>query len=206
VRRHVVTLLMPLPIAIVLATSASWAPWMGIPSPISGPLPQPAAAVAFGSAFLLGWLLYRQRDLLQVWSPGWAVHAVLATAASAVSIWMLGPSGESQQFSGSARLAYALVYTFSGWSWVVAITGFCVRRLSAPGESWRYLADASYWMYLVHLPLVMALQVVVMQWPLHWSIKFPLIVAATFALLLASYKYLVRGTFIGMWLNGRRYP
>ena len=35
VRRHAVTLLMPLPIAITLALSASWAPWTGIPSPIT---------------------------------------------------------------------------------------------------------------------------------------------------------------------------
>lgn len=201
-RHHATTLLMPLPIALMLATSSSWMPWTGIPSPIVGPLPQPEAVVAFGSAFLLGWLLYRQRELLQVWSASWAAQALLASVASATSIWMLHASGE-QPFSESSRLGFALVYTFSGWSWVVAITGFCVQRLDAPSACWRYLADASYWMYLTHLPLVMALQVVVMRWPLHWSIKFPLIVAATFALLLVSYRYLVRGTFIGAWLNGK---
>lgn len=203
-RSHATTVLMPLPIALVLATSSSWVPWTGIPSPLAGPLPQPGAVVAFGSAFLLGWMLYRQRDLLQVWSASWVAHAVLAGAASAASIWMLGAPGDQQPFSDSRRLAYALVYTFGGWSWVVAITGFCLRKLSAPSKSWRYLADASYWMYLVHLPLVLALQVVVMRWPLHWSIKYPLIVAATFALLWLSYRYLVRGTFIGAWLNGKR--
>jgi peptidoglycan/LPS O-acetylase OafA/YrhL len=200
----VLTLLMPLPISIVLARDASWMPWTGIPSPLAGPLPEPAAVVAFGSAFLLGWLLYRQREMLRVWSTTWAVHAVFAGAASAASLWMLARSGEPHGFSPSARLVYALVYTFSGWSWVAAITGFCVRNLSAPSARWRYLADASYWIYLVHLPLVMALQVVVMRWPLHWSIKFPMIVAVTTVLLLASYQYLVRGTVIGAWLNGAR--
>lgn len=199
VRRHALTALMPLPVALVLARDPNWMPWTGVPSPLAGPLPEPAALVAFGSAFAVGWLLYRQRQLLQVWANSWGVHAVLAAAASTASIWML-------QVGEFSRLAYALAYVFSGWSWTVAITGFCIGRLSAPSERWRYLADASYWMYLVHLPLVMALQVLVMQWPLHWSIKFPLIVLATFSLLLATYQYLVRGTFIGAWLNGRRYP
>jgi len=45
-----------------------------------------------------------------------------------------------------------------------------------------------------------------MRWPLHWSLKFPLILAITAALLLTSYHYLVRDTFIGKLLNGRRYP
>jgi peptidoglycan/LPS O-acetylase OafA/YrhL len=203
---HATTVLMALPIGFVLATNSRWLPWSGIPSPIAGPVPQPDAAVAFGCAFLLGWLLYRQRGLLQVWSSSWIVHAILASVASAASLWMLLATGEQLHSSELHRLAYALVYAFSGWSWVVAITGFCLQRLSEPGKVWRYLADASYWMYLVHLPLVMALQVVVMDWPLHWTIKFPSIVMVTFGLVLVSYRYCVRGTFIGAWLNGRSPP
>ena len=41
--------------------------------------------------------------------------------------------------------------------------------------------------------------------PLHRTVKYPLQVAATLVLLL-SYRYLVRSTFIGATLNGRRYP
>src|SRR5690606_34761147 len=155
---------------------------------------------------VLGWMLYRRRDLLQIWGNTWLVHAILAAAASAISIWLLGPPERTDALAGvTERIVYLLCYTFSAWSWVVAITGFSIRHLSAPSRAWRYLADASYWMYLVHLPLVMALQVLVMRLPVHWSIKFPLIVVVAFLLLLASYEYLVRSTFIGEWLNGRRH-
>jgi ABC-type multidrug transport system ATPase subunit len=60
-------------------------------------------------------------------------------------------------------------------------------------------------MYLAHLPVVFALQLTVLDWPLHWSIKFPLIVGAAVALLLLSYHYFVRNTYIGEILNGRKY-
>jgi ABC-type multidrug transport system ATPase subunit len=70
----------------------------------------------------------------------------------------------------------------------------------------RYVADASYWIYLVHLPLVAALQVWVGDWPLHWSVKYPLIVLTALALLLLSYHWLVRDTPVGQLLNGRRHP
>jgi fucose 4-O-acetylase-like acetyltransferase len=53
--------------------------------------------------------------------------------------------------------------------------------------------------------LVCVLQVWVADWNLHWSVKFPHILSIAFAALLASYHYLVRYTFIGAVLNGRRY-
>ena len=39
----------------------------------------------------------------------------------------------------------------------------------------------------------------------HWSLKFPLLIAMTLTLLLASYHWLVRFTFIGRALNGKRH-
>ena len=69
----------------------------------------------------------------------------------------------------------------------------------------RYVADASYWIYLVHLPIVVVFQVLVGHLSWHWTLKFPLILAASFAVLFVSYRYLVRSTFIGQMLNGRRY-
>jgi peptidoglycan/LPS O-acetylase OafA/YrhL len=68
----------------------------------------------------------------------------------------------------------------------------------------RYAADASYWLYLVHLPIVIALQVAVsrLDWP--WPVKFAAILVVVFPLLFASYQLLVRSSFVGAVLNGRR--
>jgi len=70
----------------------------------------------------------------------------------------------------------------------------------------RYLADSSYWLYLAHLPLVFFLAGAFAKVPWHWAIKFPLILAITMTVLLVSYHYLVRPTWLGEILNGRRYP
>jgi peptidoglycan/LPS O-acetylase OafA/YrhL len=67
------------------------------------------------------------------------------------------------------------------------------------------MADASYWIYLVHYPIVLTLQDLLADVPLHWSIKFPAIVAVTVGFSLLTYHYLVRFTIIGRVLNGRRY-
>jgi peptidoglycan/LPS O-acetylase OafA/YrhL len=67
------------------------------------------------------------------------------------------------------------------------------------------MADASYWMYLMHLPLITALQVLMITWPMHWVIKLPLILGVTTAFLLVTYHFGVRATFLGAFLNGRRH-
>ena len=103
------------------------------------------------------------------------------------------------------RMAYGLAYCTASWCWMFGLVGAALRFLSRENAVMRYLADASYWMYLWHLPLVFALQAVVMHWHLHWSIKAPLILGVATALLLLSYRCLVRGTWVGLVLNGRRH-
>jgi peptidoglycan/LPS O-acetylase OafA/YrhL len=68
------------------------------------------------------------------------------------------------------------------------------------------VADASYWIYLVHLPLVLALQTAFAKADLPAGVKYALILAIALPLLFASYQVLVRRTFIGAILNGRRAP
>ena len=41
-------------------------------------------------------------------------------------------------------------------------------------------------------------------WP--WAAELALVLVATLAILLPSYDLLVRNSFIGAWLNGRRKP
>ena len=49
------------------------------------------------------------------------------------------------------------------------------------------------------------MQVAIQNLPLHWSIKYPFILAVAMAVLFGSYHTLVRYTMIGEVLNGRRY-
>ena len=70
----------------------------------------------------------------------------------------------------------------------------------------RYIADSSYFLYLLHLPVLAFFAAWWNPLPWHWTIKFPLQIAATLGVLFVSYRYLVRSTFIGATLNGRRYP
>jgi peptidoglycan/LPS O-acetylase OafA/YrhL len=86
----------------------------------------------------------------------------------------------------------------------LGLIGLFHRFFAEPRPAMTWLADASYWMYLVHVPLVMVAQLLVRQWPLLAEVKFVLILAAVTLLLLVSYRWCVRYTPIGSLLNGPR--
>jgi peptidoglycan/LPS O-acetylase OafA/YrhL len=98
---------------------------------------------------------------------------------------------------------YALGYGVAAWAWTLGLLGLSLRFLSGFSPARRYLADASYWMYLAHLPLVMALQVATARVDSPWWIEYPLALGIAFALLLASYHWLVRDGALGRLLSGR---
>ncbi len=68
----------------------------------------------------------------------------------------------------------------------------------------RFMSDSSYWIYIIHLPLIFALQYPMMD--KDWSLltKYAATMSATVAVGVLSYLLLVRWTPIGWMLNGRR--
>jgi glucan biosynthesis protein C len=84
------------------------------------------------------------------------------------------------------------------------VIGVALRFLSGFSATRRYVADASYWLYLIHLPIVMALQVAVstLDWP--WPVKFAAILLVAIPAMFVSYQLLIRYSVIGAVLNGRR--
>jgi ABC-type multidrug transport system ATPase subunit len=199
------------PIFAVLYFKADWPVWFGIPTPDTGLLPKIPGAVGFGTAFAFGWVLHRQTSLLSVLEKQWSVNLGLAVGLTTACLAIVGISPNTSApfvIEGGAgmRALYAACYTASIWYWTFGIVGAAMRFCSGLSPMRRYLADASYWLYLGHLPIVFALQALVVKMPLHWTIKFPAIIAVTLSVLLVSYHYLVRPTFIGAILNGRKYP
>ena len=208
IKTRLAPLLLAVPIAASLHASPWWHQWMGIPAPILGLVPNFPALLAYGGAFLVGWFFHRQQDCLRLLATDWRLYVAGALFGTMTALYIVGttPRFGPLNLDSVERLGFAGAYTFALWCWSFAVIGMGVRYLDAPSGRWRYLADASYWMYLIHMPIVCLLQAWLLRWPLHWSVKLAVILAITAAILLSSYRYLVRATFVGKFLNGRRYP
>jgi glucans biosynthesis protein C len=66
------------------------------------------------------------------------------------------------------------------------------------------MAESSYWVYLVHLPLIGAVGLLLREWHLAAEWKMLLNIGITTLLSVASYHWLVRHKPIGTFLNGPR--
>jgi glucans biosynthesis protein C len=210
----------PLLLAVPLFAVFALKGWGGHPGPPVLLLPDWGALALYGAVFGFGWLLQRQRDLILTLQNLWPVHIALAIGMTLISVWMVAagrsgallPTGNellvnSTAFeSHRALLLHAAAYTLGTCFWMFGLVGAAVRYLSSAGPVRRYLADSSYWLYLVHIPVLYFFQTFFAPFDWHWSIKYSLSIAGTMPILLVSYHYLVRPTFIGAVLNGRRRP
>ncbi|MDX1373093.1 MAG: acyltransferase family protein [Nitrososphaeraceae archaeon] len=68
----------------------------------------------------------------------------------------------------------------------------------------RYFSDSSYWFYLIHFPIVVTLQIVLLDVNVNLWLKFIFIIVFTTAFSTVTYHLFVRFTWIGTLLNGVR--
>lgn len=200
--------LLAMPVAWALYAHPYWMMWFGVPTPDTGFAPNRPALVTYGAAFALGWLIHRQHlVLLPRIQRAWGVSLAMAVAGTVycLATTSLDPFVSPVPF-GTVKLRFAAAYAVGLWSWAFALLGMGLRFLGESSARRRYLADASYWIYLAHLPLVLGLQLLIRDWPLPWPFKFAFLMCVTMVLLLVSYHWFVRPTFVGALLNGRRYP
>lgn len=195
------------PLAVALYLDPKWIAFFAVLTPDAGLVPNTAALVGFGLAFGLGFLLDRRRDLLDriaAWSPLFLIVAVVAGVAAYGLAG--GPSLEPMAEPTDQKAIAAAVTALAVYASAFAVMGLCLRFLSGYSAVRRYLADASYWVYILHLPLVMLAQVWVQNWAGPWWLKLGGVSLGVFAVCLITYELLVRHGFIGSWLNGRRIP
>jgi peptidoglycan/LPS O-acetylase OafA/YrhL len=159
--------------------------------------------------FAFGWMLFRHRDLVPTFGREWRWYLIAANlAVLPVVVGLVVKGAEVERAGGDVsglRLgahAASVLYT---WLMIVGLWGAFLHWFSAPSAWVRYLADSAYWCYLASLTPIIALQFAVSGWPLPGLVKGALVTVATVVVLLASYEWCVRYTFVGAILNGRKY-
>lgn len=194
-----------LPAATAFYLSPAWKMWFGVETPDTGLIPNGLAVAAFTTAFTFGWWLHRRSDLIAHLASRCWLYAVAAAAGTIWCLMTAGPTPVLTPTTGHDHPLYCLVYPLTAWSWAFALIGGAHLILHRENPAIRFVADASYWVYIIHLPLVLLFQYLVkgQDWPV--AAKIAAVLFGTLAVALLSYRLFVRYSFIGTILNGRRH-
>jgi glucans biosynthesis protein C len=203
-KSDLITAVLIIPVAIAFYLNNNWVIWLGIQTPDTGLIPNAMALAGYSTAFAFGWWLNRRTDLL--------VHLANRTfvygfAAMLGTWWCLGHVGISPVVPGIAgheHPVYCVIYPLTAWAWTFALIGLARILIKRENPMLRYVSDASFWIFIVHLPLLMVFQYLVKD--LNWEVEYKaaVVIGGTIAMGLLSYQIMVRYTFIGAILNGRR--
>jgi glucan biosynthesis protein C len=195
--------LLPLLIALPTAGTLSLMKGLDAETPVDF-VPQPRILLFYAVFLALGWWLHRQPELVpalgrRLWIPALAAIVVLPLLGRAVEAQVSGAG------SGSRGEALALSGLFCGCT-VSLFLGLFVRFAESPRPWIAWISDASYWSYLLHLPVTVALQIWVVDkaWP--GPLKYAVVLGGTLVVCFGTYRLFVRHTWIGAALNGKRLP
>lgn len=196
----------PLALAIPTAVAVRWmGGWeeMGdvVESPTTTFVPDLVVLSYHAGFYAFGWLLHRNRDVLPALSRNGVAFVVVGIALRGAAAWVKFFSDVPEEI---ATLAIQLLSAGFTWLMVLGLIGVCERTFVEDAFWLRYVADASFWCYLVH-PI-----------PLHWIhlatdqvyapalLKYAGTVTALLAVLFASYAWFARYSIVGEVLHGPR--
>ena len=199
------------PILFVQFNVYNW----GLGTPLSIFLPFPFFLIGclelnmvmiYGLFFSAGWVLDRHPNSLYIMSERYRFNLTLGCLGALISF------GLEQQFllqvnhplRWLAKSSALFIYACGSVSLSLGFIGFFIKKFPHENRVWRYISEASYWIYLTHLPVVFYLQAALapLGWP--WWFKLLSTSVVTFLTLTITYHFAVRTTIIGRILNGKR--
>ena len=180
-----------------------------------------ANPMATGLYFALGFSLYGNSSLFEflksrfqyyfyVGLTGFVMLMFLQFNNQILDIYALDETISGKEYWGLISEAFlhlsVLLKTICAILFSYAFIGLAESRFSAYSSKLRFVSDGSYWIYLIHLPVVSFLTFSMFKIPVWIEIKFFVAIIVSAIIGLITYKYLVRSTLIGVLLNGKRIP
>ena len=177
--------------------------WFGVDTSASGLIPRIAPFILYGMYFTLGWFIYRQVGLLKNIEKFRSSNLILGISLIVLLIVLnLLLADPSPSNAGLILALLNALYAFASITTAFAFIGYMMTYFSSSSQKVRYLSDASYWGYLIHLPIIGFFQIIVAAYEITWALKLILILVPSTILVMVSYKYCVRNTWLGLLLNG----
>lgn len=159
----------------------------------------------YGLFFALGLAIFQKPALLQQMDPH-RLFYVLIGGISYGFYYACFPTSllPETQPQGLLKFCLTVFEAISAVLWTIATLLYARRWFNFSHRFLRYLSQVSYWVYLVHLPLLFFLQFLLTDLSLPLLVKFLLSSVGTIALCLLSFHLLVSWNGLAKMVGGRQ--
>jgi len=177
------------------------------PDTSAGLLPMAHVLAYYGIFFGFGAMLHSVPGGAERIGRGWWLTLPLAAALFFPVMYVRFEAGAAGRLGLGPSSVHALASAgevLYVWLMILGLMGFFRVMLARERSGVRYVSDASYWLYLAHMPLIILGQLALSHVDLPAGVKVLALATVTTALLLLVYELGVRYTIIGTILNGKR--
>ncbi len=171
---------------------------------------------ASSAYFLFGYSLYKDEGYFKFIVSNWKKYLLIGLVISCLFLILENFSHSNLNY----RLSPQELNDFQDLMWLanqpikvsgaifisIGLIGLFESQLRGFNSIGRFLSDSAYWMYLIHLPVVNFVSFYMFQFDVIPEIKFLISIFITLFITLITYKIFVRSTYLGILLNGRKYP
>lgn len=180
-----------------------------VESPFPAPdklLPQLWAFGFFGLFFALGYWIFSTQDFIDRFQPYVAILFIASLLLYAGYYFFMPKefTFPSIPFEFPQNIIVKLCEAYiSVWMTLVCLVAG-KRYVNSHSRTMRFFSDSSYWIYIIHLPVLFAVQYQLMDKDWGLLAKYSASVGITLLIGVVSYVLFVRWTPIGWMLNGRK--
>jgi glucan biosynthesis protein C len=174
-----------------------------LPSIWTGFVIPPEQLLYYGTFFIFGWILERRRDTFLSFSKYYKLFLTSGTLLSIVVLYFLNVYWKLPGFS-PMHMVLKMLFAFQTMLLVIGFLGLFTQAFRKQSLFWTYIAQSAYWVYLVHLPVVMITQLVLVKTDIPGVLRFPIVILSGLFFSFITYHYMVRSTWIGQLLNGKK--
>jgi glucans biosynthesis protein C len=164
------------------------------------PIPQ---FLYYGFFFGLGWLLHYHKDFFHSLKHHYLFCTIAGTLLSIAVVIGLNVHPNFLENVGF-RVGLKLAFSLQTILLTIGLIGVFLKFFDAPTFIGQYISSSAYWVYLIHMPIMLGLQLILISSPVPGLLRFPIVIIGCLFLSFVSYHYLVRSTWIGLMLNGKR--
>jgi peptidoglycan/LPS O-acetylase OafA/YrhL len=167
--------------------------------------PHPPSLLYYGAFFMLGYVLHHYRDVLPALAGRFFVWAGLSAVMFPLALYASHLDNAVRGADFGLHLVAVLANGLCTWALIYLFLGGALRFFDRASPWIEYVSQSSYWVFLVHMPLVCLAGWWLVQYDLPAMLKFLLVCGFTALVAFVTFHYWVQRSWVSVFLHGRRF-